>query len=68
MQKATPAKHLVEPPEQLALPLEEPTPPSAEAKDVRPMGVWRTLETKSRASAKERWAKVMREVAYDARD
>ncbi len=64
MERTIPAKL----PEQLALPLEEPTPPSAETKDVRPRGVWETLGPKSRASVEKRWAAVMREAVSDARD
>lgn len=64
MEKTVPAKL----PEQLALPLEEPAPPEPETKNVRPRGVWRTLEAQSRASVKQRWAAVMREVASDASD
>lgn len=64
MEKTVPAKL----PEQLALPLEEPSPPNPETKNVRLREVWRTLEPKSRASVQQRWAAVMREVASDARD
>ncbi len=64
MQRTIPAKL----PEQLALPLEEPTPPSAETKDVRPPGVWETLGPKNRTSAKEGWVRVMREAVSDACD
>jgi hypothetical protein len=55
-------------PEQLALPLEESAPPSAEAKDVHPHGVWETLEPKNRVSVEKRWVRVMREAVCDARD
>jgi hypothetical protein len=64
MEKTVPAKL----PEQLAFPLEEPTPPKPETGKDRPQGVWRTLRPKSRASVKERWVAVMREVASDARE
>ena len=64
MGKTAPAKL----PHQLALPLEEPTPPNLERKDVRPRGVWLTLEPQSRASVKKRWVRVMRDVVSDARD
>lgn len=68
MERTIPAKPLVKLPEQLALPLEEGAPPSAETEDVGPRGVWETLGPKSRASVERRWVRVMREVAYDARD
>jgi hypothetical protein len=69
MEKSAPGKHpAAKHPEQLALPLEESTPPTPERKDVCPWEVWRTLETRSRASVKERWVRVMREAASNARD
>lgn len=52
-------------PEQLALPLEEPVSPT-EGRDAHPWEVWLTLGPESRASVKERWTRVMREVASDA--
>jgi hypothetical protein len=68
MEKTVPARLSAEPSEQLTLPLEESTPANTETKDVRPRRVWRTLGPKSRTSVKERWVRVMREVASDARD
>jgi hypothetical protein len=64
MEKTAPPKL----PEQLALPFEEPVPPTEERDVVRPRQVWTTLGPRSRASAKERWVAVMREVAPDARN
>jgi hypothetical protein len=68
MEKTTPAPLSAKPQEQLALPLEESAPPSAEAKEVRPREAWTTLKPRSRASVRERWAAVMREAVCDARD
>jgi hypothetical protein len=67
MEKTIPTKLPAELPEQLALPLEEPVPPTEES-EAHPREVWTTLEPRSRASVKERWVRVMREAASDARN
>jgi hypothetical protein len=67
MEKTAPPKLSKKFPEQLALPLAEPVPPTGEG-DTHPREVWTTLKPRSRISVKERWAAVMREVASDARD
>ncbi|MBA3704010.1 MAG: hypothetical protein M3514_05420 [Actinomycetota bacterium] len=68
MEKTVPAKLSAQLPEQLALPLEQAVPPSPEKKDAHPREMWTTMGPQSRTLVKERWIRVMREVASDARD
>jgi hypothetical protein len=71
MEKTAQATLSAKLPEQLALPLEETIPPTEEKdaqRDAHPREVWTTLGPENRTLVKERWTRVMREVACDARD